>query len=171
VPDSPIKPKINSKEIQERLAKELQEANLAYEAAAEQYQNAIGRMKNLGPDESVQWTIAVSEALGAQSVALENVSRALNALSRFVLKGEREQKGVINPPKQAAATMTDQEFEGAYREALVCLADVGHTVAGPVGTDGTRVCMIDGKPMRDYEVLELWWGKTICEQIRRERKH
>lgn len=49
-------------------------------------------------------------------------------------------------------------------------ADVGHVVKEPVGTDGTRVCIVDGKPLRDYEVLDLWWDKKITDQIRRERQ-
>jgi hypothetical protein len=66
--------------------------------------------------------------------------------------------------------MTNQEFEDAYREALVCLADVGHVVTGPFGTDGTRMCMVDARPLCDYEILELWWGKKIADQICCERQ-
>jgi hypothetical protein len=66
--------------------------------------------------------------------------------------------------------MTDQEFEDAYREALVCLADVGHVVTAPIGTDGARVCIVDGRPLTDYEVLKLWWGQQIADQMRRERE-
>jgi hypothetical protein len=66
--------------------------------------------------------------------------------------------------------VTDHEFEDAYREALVCLADVGHVVAGPIGTDGSRVCIVDGQALNDYAVLNLWWGKKIADQIRHERK-
>jgi hypothetical protein len=65
--------------------------------------------------------------------------------------------------------MTDEEFEDAYREALFCLDETGHSTQRPQTVDGQRTCMVDNRPLTDYQVLELWWGKDITEQIRRER--
>jgi hypothetical protein len=31
------------------------------------------------------------------------------------------------------------------------------------------VCEVDGRLLPDDQVIELWWGKDIAEQIRRER--
>ena len=36
---------------------------------------------------------------------------------------------------------------------------------------GGRACIVDGKPLNDYEVLELWWGLEIVDQIRQQRRH
>ena len=65
--------------------------------------------------------------------------------------------------------MTDEEFEDAYREALLCLSQVGYCVGEPEVVNACRVCMIDGKYLNDYVVLKLFWGKEIAQQIRRER--
>ena len=66
--------------------------------------------------------------------------------------------------------MTDEEFEDAYREALLCLGEVGHRVAEPEIVNASRVCVVDGKPLNDYQVLNLFWGKEIVEEIRRSRR-
>ena len=65
--------------------------------------------------------------------------------------------------------MTDQEYEEIYHEALHCLGETS-----PIGfpfqqQDGTRVCEVDGRLLSDEQVIELWWGKEIAEQVRRER--
>ena len=66
--------------------------------------------------------------------------------------------------------MTDAEFEDAYREALLCLGQVGHRVGEPGVVNASRVCMIDGKYLNDNEVLKLFWGKEIARQIRYLRR-
>jgi hypothetical protein len=66
--------------------------------------------------------------------------------------------------------MTDEEFEDAYREALLCLSQEHRRVGKPEIVDANRVCMIDGKYLNDYEVLKLFWGKEIAQQIRRSRR-
>ena len=65
--------------------------------------------------------------------------------------------------------MTNEEYEDVYHEALHCLGE-----KSPVGfpfyqPDGTRVCEVDGRLLPDDQVIELWWGKEIAEQIRKER--
>jgi hypothetical protein len=65
--------------------------------------------------------------------------------------------------------VTDEEYEDVYHEALHCLGEnlsVGFPFQQP---DGTRVCEVDGRLLDDYHVIELWWGKEIAAQIRRER--
>ena len=49
------------------------ERQMAYEAATERYKKAIGRIKDLQPEESVA-NVSVTGALNAQNYALENVS-------------------------------------------------------------------------------------------------
>jgi hypothetical protein len=65
--------------------------------------------------------------------------------------------------------VTDEEYEDIYHEALHCLGETS-----PVGfpfqrEEGIRVCEVDGRLLSDDQVVELWWGKEIAEQIRRER--
>jgi hypothetical protein len=65
--------------------------------------------------------------------------------------------------------VTDEEFEDIYHEALHCLTEnssIGFPFHRP---DGTRVCEVDGRLLPDDQVIELWWGKDIAEQVRRER--
>jgi hypothetical protein len=65
--------------------------------------------------------------------------------------------------------VTDKEYEDVYHEALHCLGEdssIGFPFQQP---DGTRVCEVDGRLLPDDQVIELWWGKDIAEQIRRER--
>jgi hypothetical protein len=167
--------------VADRLAREFQEAKIAYDSATEQYQRTVTRTKELplaSPNgnraiASADGDLSLTEALTVQSEALEKVSLALRAFNRFVVYGEGPD-GTESPigSEAKAKSFSDggREFEDAYREALVCLADVGHVVAGPIGTDGSRVCIVDGKPLTDYEVLNLWWGKEIADQIRRERQ-
>jgi hypothetical protein len=58
------------------------------------------------------------------------------------------------------------EYEDAYAEALLCLADDGHAVGVPQGTsNGTRYCYVDDQKLSDQGVLELWWGEEIPEEI------
>lgn len=65
--------------------------------------------------------------------------------------------------------MTDEEYEDVFREAIHCLAE-NVSVGFPFqDQDGTRVCEVDGRKLRDDQVIELWWGKEIAEQVRRER--
>lgn len=55
-------------------------------------------------------------------------------------------------------SITDAEYEDAYAEALLCLADDGHAVGTPFyrGT-GARYCIVDDRKLTDKDVLELWW--------------
>jgi hypothetical protein len=65
--------------------------------------------------------------------------------------------------------VTDEEYEDVYHEALHCLGEnwsIGFPFKQP---DGTRVCEVDGRLLTDDWVIELWWGKEIAEQVRRER--
>ena len=73
-------------------------------------------------------------------------------------------------PNKKHSRISDAEFEDAYREALLCLADAGHFVGQPERAEGVRVCVVDGAALRDYEVLELWWGEEIAGQIRCARE-
>ena len=61
--------------------------------------------------------------------------------------------------------MTDQDYEDAYREALKCLDQAGYSIDAPRGTGTQRVCLIDGIELSDSQVLELWWGKHIADEI------
>ena len=66
--------------------------------------------------------------------------------------------------------LTDADYEDAYAEALLCLADEGHAVGTPFNTDfinGTtgRGCMVDNRKLSDRGVLELWWGEDIASAI------
>lgn len=65
--------------------------------------------------------------------------------------------------------MTDEEFEDIYHEALHCLGENSSTGFPFHRPDGARVCEVDGRLLPDDEVIELWWGKDIAEQVRRER--
>ena len=176
--DSPVQPDQTREAIEERLRAEFQEAKTAYDAATATYQGAVqrcdelerasqqGKMK-LG---SVATGPSITLALKEQHDAFKSVSRALKAFNDFVLYGELPDEP--NGPKtKDSEVMTDAEFEDAYREALISLADTGRTVGQPIGSDGGRVCIVDGKPLSDCEVLELWWGKEITESIRRQRRH
>jgi hypothetical protein len=62
--------------------------------------------------------------------------------------------------------ITDAEYEDAYAEALLCLADDGHVVGEPFrnGTE-TRYSIVDGRKLNDEAVLELWWESEITEEI------
>jgi hypothetical protein len=65
--------------------------------------------------------------------------------------------------------VTDEEYEDIYHEALHCLGEnspVGFPFEQP---EGTRVCEVDGLLLADHQVIELWWGREIAEQVRRER--
>lgn len=177
----------NRQAIGDRLVREFQEAKLAYDSATEQYQRTVRRVEESrleAPDGKrmlapADGDVSLTEALALQSDALEKVSIALRAFNRFVVYGEVPD-GIESPISSGArsktfsvdgrTSMTEHEFEDAYREALVCLADVGHVVAGPIGTDGSRVCIVDGQPLTDYAVLNLWWGKKIADQIRSQRQ-
>ncbi len=64
--------------------------------------------------------------------------------------------------------MTDDEYEDAYREALLSLGERTKVGTPLIGPNGTRVCNIDGKPTEDREVFELLWGKRVASRIIRE---
>ena len=64
--------------------------------------------------------------------------------------------------------MTDEEYEDAYREALLCLSEIAD-VGQPFGRHGVRICSVDGFLLDDYQVLERWWGKRIAREIQRQR--
>jgi hypothetical protein len=73
------------------------------------------------------------------------------------------------PVSGAKISVTDEEYEDVYQEALLCLAEnsnVGFPFQQP---DGARRCEVDGLLLNDSQVIELWWGKEIAEKIRRER--
>ena len=65
--------------------------------------------------------------------------------------------------------MTDEEYEDAYREALLCLSEIAH-VGQPFGRGGVRICSVDGCLLDDDQVLERWWGKRIAQKIQRQRR-
>ena len=64
--------------------------------------------------------------------------------------------------------LTDADYEDAYSEALLCLADEGHAVGTAFfnGT-GARYCMVDDRKLTDREVLEMWWTRGIAREILR----
>ena len=65
--------------------------------------------------------------------------------------------------------LTDAEYEDAYAEALLCLAE-RHAVGKPfINGAGTRYCMVDERKLADHEVLELWWERDIARKILRGR--
>ena len=64
------------------------------------------------------------------------------------------------------APLTDTEYEDAYAEALLCLADDGYAVGEPfINGTGARYCMVDDRKLTDREVLELWWKTDIARKI------
>jgi hypothetical protein len=66
--------------------------------------------------------------------------------------------------------LTDTEYEDAYTEALLCLADDGHAVGTPFyNSAGTRYCMVDARQLTDAAVLLLWWNSNITRQILKDR--
>lgn len=65
--------------------------------------------------------------------------------------------------------MTDEEYEDIYHEALHCLGEESSIGFPFRRSDGKRVCEVEGRLLPDDQVTELWWGKEIAEQIRRER--
>ena len=67
--------------------------------------------------------------------------------------------------------LTDFEYEHAYSEALIRLADDGHDVGKPFRDGGgTRYSTVDGKKLMDEAVLKLGWGHDIAEVILEGRK-
>jgi len=67
------------------------------------------------------------------------------------------------------ARMTDEEYDDAYMEALLCLSEIAD-VGRPFGRDGVRICSVDGCLLDDDQVLEKWWGKQIAREIQRQRR-
>ena len=67
------------------------------------------------------------------------------------------------------APLTDTEYEDAYAEALLCLAEDEHAVGEPFinGIDGAgvRYCMVNDRKLTDREVLEMWWKANIAREI------
>ena len=62
--------------------------------------------------------------------------------------------------------LTDAEYEDAYAEALLCLADDRHAVGEPfISGTGARYCMVDDQKLTDREVLDLWWKSDITGEI------
>jgi hypothetical protein len=62
--------------------------------------------------------------------------------------------------------LTDAEYEDAYTEALLCLAEDGHAVGLPFTNGSTiRYCHVDHRKLSDERVLEMWWGEEITAQI------
>ena len=61
--------------------------------------------------------------------------------------------------------VTDQDYEDAYREALKCLDQAGYSLDAPHCAGTQRVCVIDGIELSDNQVLELWWGEKIANEI------
>ena len=62
--------------------------------------------------------------------------------------------------------LSDSDYEDAYAEALVCLADDGHSVSQPFfNSTGTRYCDVDGQKFDDEQVLQAWWQDEITQQI------
>jgi hypothetical protein len=65
--------------------------------------------------------------------------------------------------------VTDEDYNDIYQEALYCLGE-DSSIGFPFRqANGNRVCEVDGRLLPDDQVMELWWGKGIAEQIRRER--
>jgi hypothetical protein len=64
--------------------------------------------------------------------------------------------------------MTDAEYEDVYQEALYCLGENASVGIPFLKPDGTRVCEVDGRVLNDDQVLDMWWGTEIADQIRRE---
>jgi hypothetical protein len=70
------------------------------------------------------------------------------------------------PHSSDPVPLTDAEYEDAYAEALLCLADDGHAVGQPfINGTGARYCMVDERKLTDKNVLELWWDKRIARKI------
>ena len=66
-------------------------------------------------------------------------------------------------------SVTDEEYEDLYREALHCLRE-SLAVGFPFQqTNGTRVCEVDGRMLDDDQVIERWWGREIADNVRNER--
>jgi hypothetical protein len=66
-------------------------------------------------------------------------------------------------------SMTANEYERQYSEALAELRSRGCTVASPyTAPDGIRRVQIDNLQCVDLLVFEKAWGKKIAEQMRME---
>ena len=62
--------------------------------------------------------------------------------------------------------LTDADYEDAYAEALLCLADDGHSVGTPfINGTGARYCIVDDRKLTDQQVLEMWWRADISRDI------
>ena len=66
--------------------------------------------------------------------------------------------------------LTNEEYEDAYREALLCLAEEHHVGTPFSNGGGRRMCLVDGRILRDSDVLELWWGPQIASEIMADRE-
>jgi hypothetical protein len=62
-------------------------------------------------------------------------------------------------------SLTGDEYEDAYREALLCLSRVVSVGAPFVNENGSRNCTVNAKILDDEAVLRLFWGETITAEI------
>jgi hypothetical protein len=61
--------------------------------------------------------------------------------------------------------MTNEEYEGCYREALLLLHGKYENVGDPYQKDGQRVCKVETLVIDDHTVFLLAWGPKVTEQI------
>ena len=65
--------------------------------------------------------------------------------------------------------LSNEDYEDAYREALLCLREIAY-VGEPYRTaTGTRSCQVDEAYLDDYQVFTRIWGDQVGDRIRRER--
>lgn len=62
-------------------------------------------------------------------------------------------------------SMTRDDYDDAYFEALLCLREQVE-VGQPTVVGGRRVCLVDAQLLDDQQVLERWWGKDVAAEIR-----
>lgn len=61
--------------------------------------------------------------------------------------------------------MTNEEYEGCYREALLLLHERYDSVGEPYQKDGQRFCQVETLVVDDHTVFLLAWGPQIAHQI------
>jgi hypothetical protein len=96
-----------------------------------------------------------------QSAETPELPRIRKSWSPLFLGRKKSSCDGANFSRSGLPSLTFDEYEDIYRETLLCLSEEFYVVDSFVDPSGNRVCMIEGVPLNDDEVLKLWWGDEI----------